>query len=142
MPGVSKGGKGSFMRFVRMLVTAGLFAAASSAALADEVKMTGDEIRQALIGNKVQYTTQWGYAEAYRDPNGTFYIRNSKGERGRGTWSIEGDEFCIKWTEKYRDWRTADTCTPLIRVDATTVRTNKGTDWEISQGDPTKVKLD
>lgn len=111
-------------------------------AFADEAIMTGEEIRQAVIGNKVQYDTQWGFAEAFRDPDGRVFVRNSKGERGRGLWSIEGDKLCLKWTERHMDWRTSDSCTTLTRVNETTVRTDKGVTWVISQGDPTKVKLE
>lgn len=128
------------MRVFFPLIALGLVA--GGAAVADETKMSGDEIRQALSGNKAQYNTPWGFAEAFRDPGGTIYVRNSKGERGRGTWTIENNEVCIKWTEKYHDWRTSDSCTGLTRVNETTVRTDKGVDWVISQGDPTKVKLD
>lgn len=130
------------MRFLGTMTFAVLVAYGGAPALAGDAKMTGEEIRQALIGNKAQYTTQWGYAEAFRDPNGTIYVRNSKGERGRGTWSIEGDQVCLKWTEKHSDWRTSDSCTSLTRVDETTVETDNGVRWSIAQGDPTKVKLD
>lgn len=130
------------MRFLGTITFALAVAYGGVPALAGDAKMTGEDIRQALIGNKAQYTTPWGFAEAYRDPNGTIYVRNSKGERGRGTWSIDGDQICLKWTEKHYDWRTSDSCTTLTRINETTVETDKGVEWSISQGDPTKVKLD
>lgn len=130
------------MRILGIVTFAAAVACGGAAAVAEDVNMTGDEIRQVLIGNKAQYTTPWGYAEAYRDPNGTIYVRNSKGERGRGTWSIDGDKICLKWTEKHYDWRTSDSCTTLTRIDETTVKTDKGVEWSIATGDPTKVKLD
>lgn len=127
--------------FLGIATFIGLFASGIQTASADEVKMTGEEIQKVLVGNSNQYDTPWGYAEAYRDPDGTFYVRNSKGERGKGKWSIKDDELCLKWTETYRDWKVSDSCTEYFKVGEDTVKTSKGVVSKVKQGDPTKVKL-
>jgi hypothetical protein len=116
----------------------GMFGWGLQIASADEIKMTGEEIQKTLIGNSSRYDTAWGFAEAYRDPDGTFWVRNSKGERGKGKWSIKDDQLCLQWTETYRDWKVSDSCTEFFKVDDNSVKTSKGV---VNQGCSTLIRL-
>ena len=92
----------------RSLALSGLAAAAAIAAVlagaAAADKLSGAQIRQAVVGNTVQGTMEGSgdYAEFY-EQDGTI-----KAQTYSGAWTIEGDEMCFQYGSDPRQcWEVA-----------------------------------
>ena len=53
--------------------------------------MTGDQIRAALEGRKLQYASAW---QEFRSSGRTLY---NAGKGSWGNWRIQGDSYCSQW---------------------------------------------
>jgi hypothetical protein len=65
-------------------------------ALAEERKLSGAEIRQALSGHTLKGSSDNGEWTQDFDPSGrTTYSQGSS--NSAGTWQIKGDQYCSAW---------------------------------------------
>jgi hypothetical protein len=79
---------------------------ALAAAAADPDFVSGDRIRQELIGNSIVETNLQGkvvWAEYY-DPNGTVRGRTDDGRLFDGAWKIDGNTLCVDYHSIAPDW--------------------------------------
>lgn len=69
--------------------------------------LSGDRIRQELVGNSVVEVNSEGktFAE-YFDPDGTLRGRMEDGRRFDGSWTIEGNTLCIDYSGTAPGWCT------------------------------------
>lgn len=74
------------------------FAGLSMAALAEQRKLTGDEIKAALSDKKVAGTTDSGagWTQTFKANGDTLYQLTGT-EAQNGAWEVQGDKFCSQW---------------------------------------------
>lgn len=70
----------------------------SNTALAEERKLTGDEIKTALSDKKVAGTTDngAGWTQTFKANGDTLYQLTGT-EAQNGSWEIQGERFCSQW---------------------------------------------
>jgi hypothetical protein len=92
------------MRYVRVLASAAILAAATAAASASEQReMTGDALRKTLTGRTIHLNTPLGGLPISFRADGTMWgtagsLASYVGsERDRGRWWIAADQLCQRW---------------------------------------------
>ncbi|MBC8036687.1 MAG: hypothetical protein H7X89_05670 [Rhizobiales bacterium] len=87
---------------MRKTLWTGAFALAlaglSTMALAEERKLTGDEIKAALSDKKVAGTTEngAGWTQSFKANGDTLYQLVGT-EAQNGAWEVQGERFCSQW---------------------------------------------
>ena len=88
--------------FFRGWITAALFVAVGCAPTVQgeqkpQSPLTGEEIKQRILGNSVSGTTRDGpYTVHFPDYGEVLGVR-SFNYKDRGTWQVKGDQMCIHW---------------------------------------------
>ena len=83
---------------ILFVALAAALAGFSTAALAEERKLTGDEIKTALSDKKVAGTTEngAGWTQSFKANGDTLYHLTGT-EAQNGAWEVQGDRFCSQW---------------------------------------------
>ena len=116
------------MMGIRLVSCVASVLALAVSALADERRLTGAEIRDALSGNTVSGIQDGVAWKQYFDPSGqTTYVSGGRASPGR--WSVRGDRYCSQWPPSER-W---DCYTMTGDGDRMTfVPDGGGTDWPVT----------
>lgn len=88
--------------FFRGWITAALFVAVGCAPTVQgeqkpQSPLTGEEIKQRVLGNSVSGTTRDGPYTVYFPDYGEVLGVRSFNYKDRGTWQVKGDMMCIHW---------------------------------------------
>ncbi len=76
---------------MRQFLTALVIIVASPVAAEEWRPMNGDEIREALLAQTVDYTNAW---QEFRATGQTLY---NAGADSWGTWDVRGNRYCSQW---------------------------------------------
>lgn len=128
------------LKLILPVVLAGLLAACESMNPSDDdVMLNGEEISKLITGNTFRGAWEGQQLTMVFFDNGV--IRGSHGLTGSdsGTWEMDGDTFCMRWTRYFGStrrcfkWWRRDRDYLLQNVDAFRIQNLTGT---IEQGKP------
>lgn len=128
------------LKLILPVVLAGLLAACESMNPSDDdVMLNGEEITKLITGNTFRGAWEGQQLTMVFFDNGV--IRGSHGLTGSdsGTWEMDGDTFCMRWTRYFGStrrcfkWWRRDRDYLLQNVDAFRIQNLTGT---IEQGKP------